>query len=327
MTLDLYAPTEPVAKQQTEEKLIINGNLAANACTTYRKVTGDACADSCLGTTVGVCPVSLVVKGGDLTKGTCEDVGYTHANGTVSQKAGPCGTLVFKEYTKAAGNYLRSASRSSNHREADTTISTFNYTKCPSSYELWATNTADPTKVPRTFNLSKFAPTAPAGFQYYELAFHDWTQKPLCPGIKCVGSYKSFDPVKKIINDTFSTTCVGHQYQPALRFNFTDTPGRLLGFWDGIPGPKKGWIPDTIVDFELTKDGEGYDWVLEMQCVEKFNHVEFVGLNFYSRQQTPGKIYIDNMLQVARDRGLGIYMDHGEKVTIVDQENCSYPHP
>jgi hypothetical protein len=188
MTLDLYAPTEPVAKQQTEEKLIINGNLAANACTTYRKVTGDACADSCLGTTVGVCPVSLVVKGGDLTKGTCEDVGYTHANGTVSQKAGPCGTLVFKEYTKAAGNYLRSASRSSNHREADTTISTFNYTKCPSSYELWATNTADPTKVPRTFNLSKFAPTAPAGFQYYELAFHDWTQKPLCPGIKCVGS-------------------------------------------------------------------------------------------------------------------------------------------
>ena len=52
--------------------------------------------------------------------------------------------------------------------------------------------------------MSKFAPAAPGGFLYYELAFHDWTQKPSCPNPKCITSKKTFDTKRKQINDTFT---------------------------------------------------------------------------------------------------------------------------
>eukprot|EP00944_MAST-04C_sp_MAST-4C-sp1_P016021 g16021.t1 len=202
---------------------------------------------------------------------------------------------------------------------------TFNFTTCPSSSELWATNKEDPRKVPRTFNMSKFAPAAPGGFLYYELAFHDWTQKPSCPHPKCITSKKMFDTKRKQINDTFTIDCFGAKYSPALRFGLTDTPGELKGWWGNKFNitPQHGWIPDTIVDFILDPSGTYYDFVLELQCVQKMNHVDFVGINFYSRQRNPGKAYIDRILQLARDRGLGVYMDSGFKVTIVDQSEKS----
>jgi hypothetical protein len=70
------------------------------ACTTYRKVTNGECAEACLGSTVGACPVSLVVKFGKLDKGICADAGYTKSDGSIAQKAGPCGTITFKKYAK-----------------------------------------------------------------------------------------------------------------------------------------------------------------------------------------------------------------------------------
>lgn len=204
-------------------------------------------------------------------------------------------------------------------------IAAFNYSRCPSSSEIWAQNKRDPTKVPRTFSREKLAPTAPATAKYFELALHDWTQKPACPNPTCITSEKTYDPSLKQINDTFGIRCFGLTYYPALRFNETDTPGSLLGWW-GNPyhvTPQHGWIHDTVVDFNETADGKGYDWALEFQCIEALDHVVFVGINFYSRRQTPGQAYINQYLQVARDHGLGIYMDHGMGITIVNQTDCS----
>lgn len=76
------------------------------ACTNYIKVVDNdglaACAQACLNKTVGICPVDLVVRLGGLKAGTCGAEGFYIPNGTVSamSKAGPCGELVFLEYTK-----------------------------------------------------------------------------------------------------------------------------------------------------------------------------------------------------------------------------------
>merc|ERR1711966_459676 len=69
--------------------------LAADACSFYRKVQDGGCADACLASQVGVCPISIITKFGGLEAGSCKDAGYTVADGSVDQKAGPCGTLHF----------------------------------------------------------------------------------------------------------------------------------------------------------------------------------------------------------------------------------------
>eukprot|EP00667_Euglena_gracilis_P019112 EG_transcript_20408 len=202
------------------------------------------------------------------------------------------------------------------------TSGAFNVTTCPSIEEVWALNRANPHKVPCTFDLQKFAPEGTPA-TYYELAFHDWTQKPACPDPRCVSSTKVFDRTLKQINDSFALECVGRMYHPALRFHFTDTPGKFLGWWSGFPlSPQRGWIPNAVVDFEVATDGGSYDWVIEFQCVEQFRRVLFVGLNFYSRHRQPGPAYVRRMLDVARTYGLGVYMDTGPGVTIVDHGNC-----
>eukprot|EP00039_Didymoeca_costata_P028050 m.19838 g.19838 ORF g.19838 m.19838 type:complete len:216 (+) comp6686_c0_seq2:85-732(+) len=202
------------------------------------------------------------------------------------------------------------------------TQAVFNYTKCPSSYELWQNNpTGDVSKVPRTFNVSKFAPQD--GAMYYELAFHDWTQKPSCPSPKCVTSFKQYDTQRNQINDTFTLDCEGLAFHPALRFEFTNITGSLLGWWEGKIGPQHGWIPDTVVDFKISEDGSRYEWVLELQCVEELGHVDFVGINFYSSFKDPGMQYINTFVDHARAFGLGVYLDHGEGVTIVNQTDCA----
>ena len=79
-------------------------------CTTYRRIVNTTCAQSCLGKMVGICPIALVVKAGHLDSGTCADVGYTVANGTITQKAGPCGKITFDEFLKPSLKQLQPAS-------------------------------------------------------------------------------------------------------------------------------------------------------------------------------------------------------------------------
>ena len=87
--------------------------------------------------------------------------------------------------------------------------------------------------------------------------------------------------------------------------------------------------PDTIVDFKESADGGQYDWVIEFQCREKNpiiggEKVSFTGFNFYSRVQNPDDSVLEEMLQSARDMGLGVYLDSHWGVTKVPQDNCNY---
>ena len=81
-----------------EQAAAVQANVAD---TTYYRIDGTTCADVSLGSTVGICPTSLVVKLGKLAAGTCASQGYAKAGAPLSQKAGPCGTLNFNTYTKA----------------------------------------------------------------------------------------------------------------------------------------------------------------------------------------------------------------------------------
>jgi len=76
--------------------------LADTSCTTYNKIADGMCAEDCLPSMVGICPVGLVVKAGGLSTGSCASLGYTKLAGSISQKAGPCGTLTFKKYAKTS---------------------------------------------------------------------------------------------------------------------------------------------------------------------------------------------------------------------------------
>ena len=186
----------------------------------------------------------------------------------------------------------------------------FNYTKCPAVWEVQSET------VKQNFTLKKFVPGT-----YYELAFHDYTQFPVCPIPVCVRSQKVLDYQLNQINDTFSLTCLGLTFPVQLRFNLTEVPGHFLGHWRLLGTIT---VPDTVV--EVKENAEGvYEWVIEFQCLEKFDHVVFTGINLYSRLNNVTDEYVNQLLEFARARGLGVYMDTGLKVNRVDQKNCKYP--
>ena len=73
----------------------------ASACEYYHKIADDECADACIPPSVGLCPRSLVVSGGNLEAGECAEIGYAVADGTEDVTAGPCGEITFDKYAKA----------------------------------------------------------------------------------------------------------------------------------------------------------------------------------------------------------------------------------
>ena len=172
---------------------------------------------------------------------------------------------------------------------------------------------------------------------YYELALHDYTQYPTCPKLSCIRSQKEFmtdvGTGKQQIKDTFTINCFGHPYVNAYYFNTTEVNGSLTGF---LLDPPAWWkilfemeYPDTIVDYKESADGGQYDWVIEFQCREKDpliggKKVSFTGFNFYSRVQNPDDSVLEEMLQSARDKGLGIFMDASWGLTKVPQTDCNY---
>ena len=142
-------------------------------------------------------------------------------------------------------------------------VAEFNYTKCPQPWEIQSD------AVKKSFNLTKFVG------DYYELALHDYTQYPVCPSPKCMRSHKVLDRYLKQVNDTGFLQCVRHKYPNTFHFKLTDIPGHFNGTWTFIPGVL---FPDTVVDVHENSEGV-YEWVIEFQCVEKFNNVWFVGIN------------------------------------------------
>merc|ERR1719473_2515342 len=93
-------------------RLIAIALFAASAsadCTTYNRVEDSKCAETCLGSFVGICPTSLVVSKGELKTGACSALGYTVKGDDLKQKAGPCGTLTFTTYTKPSTDLIAEA--------------------------------------------------------------------------------------------------------------------------------------------------------------------------------------------------------------------------
>ena len=81
--------------------------VVGSSCDYYNRLENNQCADDCLGSTVGICPIALVTKLGGLNDGTCASLNYTIAAGSTSQKAGPCGTLTFKLYNCTPGTICK----------------------------------------------------------------------------------------------------------------------------------------------------------------------------------------------------------------------------
>jgi hypothetical protein len=79
-------------------------SLSVAACDNYIKIDKATCAQICLNRTVGICPTALVVKTGDLHEDTCAAKGFTTPNGTMSVKAGPCGTISFDLFLTGSGD-------------------------------------------------------------------------------------------------------------------------------------------------------------------------------------------------------------------------------
>jgi len=185
----------------------------------------------------------------------------------------------------------------------------WNKTKCPAFWEMQAPH------MKHDFDIREFE-----GF-YYELALHDVTQFPLCPGkSKCITSEKKVETYPdgvRFVNDTWNLQCLGQKYPQELLFNITKEPGFLLGY----ERPGKGAVtnivfPDTIVDFKAGPSG----WALEVQCKEALGRVVFVGINFYARQKTVAAY--QEILAAAHARGLGFYMDSGFGLRRVDHSDC-----
>jgi len=191
---------------------------------------------------------------------------------------------------------------------ADAAIPQFNNSKCPGWWELQADH------IKSDFNINDLP-----GY-YYELAFHDVTQYPLCPSrSRCITSSKAIQTHSdgvKYVNDTWNLACFDHPYPQTLLFNVTDTPGYLRGYVPdtAIPGLPKGVVantvfPDTVVDFKAGPNG----WALEFQCVEikvlGVSRVAFIGINYYSKSKSEEAF--QEIDAAARARGLYYYIDQG----------------
>lgn len=183
----------------------------------------------------------------------------------------------------------------------------FNDTKCPHPWEMQSDF------VKKNFNISKFVG------DYFELALHDYTQYPICfAGPRCMKSHKVFDKSLNQINDTFQLYCLGNDYPFTFHFKLTNILGHFNGTVSILP---EILFPDTVVDAKEGPDGR-YEWAIEVQCVEKYDRVLFVGINWYSRFNDTSDEYVDMLLDAARQRGLGVYMDQGSKVYRVEQTHC-----
>lgn len=196
----------------------------------------------------------------------------------------------------------------------------FNNTQCPSSHELQAPHVA-----------ADFRPEFLEGF-FYELAFHDYMQWPLCPlAPRCITSSKRLQrhpDGAPYVNDTWNIQCCGKVYSNGLFFNLTSEPGFMRGYWPTASVPylpknitRNVVYPDTVVDFKPGPDG----WLLELQCISSHGRVLYVGINFYSKTKDERNFH--EIEAAARARGLGFWMDRGLGLTRVDHSNCSGEPP
>ena len=195
----------------------------------------------------------------------------------------------------------------------------FNYSKCPGPLEI---QTAD---IQNTFSLNEYIGI------YYEILYHDYTQK-ICPSATCITSNKTFNSSFNCIEDNFVLNCEGNADPSLFTYNITSLPGYFVGnAYDRVFNGT--FFPDTVVgkgDIIISNitNNKQYDWVIEFQCRDKKDEfgisiIEFIGINFYVSHNNPTQQLINDMMNIAYQQGLGIYLNQSE--TMVPQNNCTYP--
>jgi hypothetical protein len=168
-----------------------------------------------------------------------------------------------------------------------------------------------------------------AGF-YYELAFKDATQP---RGCKCITSNKTIVS-NNTLRDAFNIQCAGRIYHCALSFDLNVDPSRrgyMIGRWNNFSLAKDISFPNTIVDVGVNKATGEYDWIIELQCKQTsvlgFNWIQYYGLNFYSKTYTNQLKVVGEMIRVARERGLGDFIESGLALYLVEHTpDCLIDH-
>jgi hypothetical protein len=127
--------------------------------------------------------------------------------------------------------------------------------------------------------------------------------------------------VGKQVIGNWSLACFGKRYPVELVFNLTSDPGVFTEH------NKAGFdVPNMVVATgPLVQSDSGtsqYEWVVEFQCATKLGHVDFIGINWYTKDQQVSPETIAELEEAARRRGLGPYMDDGFKVRNMSQVNC-----
>ena len=125
-----------------------------------------------------------------------------------------------------------------------------------------------------------------------------------------------------MIYDNFSIECFGSEYLNKLMFNLTEERGVFTG-WVNETILKAIKIPDTVVDVGLNNETGGYDWVIEFQCIEEFDEILFIGINFYTRARFITNDTKNAMIESAKRNGIGQYVADGDLI-VNDQTNCTY---
>ena len=201
----------------------------------------------------------------------------------------------------------------------------FNFTTCPTSNEV------ETAAVAANFSAEYFAGV------YYEIALHDYTQYPTCffkP--TCIQSYKTFNASYGKygqILDHFSLECVGETYKSMFYDTLTDVTGLFEVKVEEAGHVTKKEFHDTVVatgDIITQNNTNGnnvgkqqYEWVMEFQCVQKYDRVLWTAINFYTYYNQPSQDTINTMLDIAYQQGLGVYLN--KTFIYIDQENCTYP--
>ena len=163
---------------------------------------------------------------------------------------------------------------------------------------------------------------------YYELAFKDITQP---RGCKCITSNKTLVSATTL-HDDFKVECNGQVYHSDLSFDLNtdlNRKGTMIGRWNNFSLARGVTFPNTIVDVGWDDRGESilqYDWVIEFQCKDKkvlgYEWIEYYGLNFYSQTIVDHETILGEMIKVAVNRGLAIFLQSGLELHRVDHNDC-----
>eukprot|EP00485_Elphidium_margaritaceum_P010077 CAMPEP_0202692522 /NCGR_PEP_ID=MMETSP1385-20130828/6878_1 /ASSEMBLY_ACC=CAM_ASM_000861 /TAXON_ID=933848 /ORGANISM="Elphidium margaritaceum" /LENGTH=215 /DNA_ID=CAMNT_0049348065 /DNA_START=76 /DNA_END=723 /DNA_ORIENTATION=+ len=198
-------------------------------------------------------------------------------------------------------------------------VAEFNNSVCPGPLELQSE------AVQANFNMDLFTGV------YYEVAYHDYTQNPMCPNRKCTRSVKVFNESLNVVNDNFTMYCGTKTQEKEYIVPFVFNVTSQKGFFWGEEEKFHTKYPDTVVAIgdsvynDDTKKTQ-YEWVVEFQCKEEHlfggSHVYFVGINFYCYQANPPQSMLDEMVNAAYKQGLGLWLDQALYYT--NQTDCVY---